>query len=371
MKGISWYFIIFITITGLGLSFYNVNSQTESCSSNLNLNGLVPFDTSSLHCLPVWDAQGFILRYVQSASNIWSFVLSAPADTNSYIAIGFSSNGRMVGSSAIVGWLSSSSNGTTGIIKQYYLGGTSPPLVEPDIGNLQLVTNSSLLISLSSRLYLAFQLETNQPSSRLLYSVGPTGFFPASPNFVLTEHRNKVSTTINYNTGQSKSQNSYKTLRRSHGVLNMLGWGILMIIGTVIARYLKQWDPVWFYLHTGIQSMGFGLGLAGVICGFVLNNHLNADVSTHKALGIFVLVLGCLQVMALLARPAKESKIRKYWNWYHHNMGRILIIIVVANIFYGIHLGEEGKGWTAGYAVVIGIMFLIAVLLELKMWFRK
>lgn len=75
--------------------------------------------------------------------------------------------------------------------------------------------------------------------------------------------------------------------------------------------------------------------------------------------------------MALLARPDKESNIRKYWNWYHHNMGRILIIIVVANIFYGIHLGEKGNGWTVGYAVVIGIMFLIAVLLELKMWFRK
>lgn len=76
----------------------------------------------------------------------------------------------------------------------------------------------------------------------------------------------------------------------------MLGWGILVIIGAITARYLRQWDPVWFYLHTGIQSLGFGVGLAGVICGFVLDNHLDADVSTHKALGIFILVLGCLQV---------------------------------------------------------------------------
>lgn len=146
----------------------------------------------------------FIIQYVQSASNIWSFVLSAPAGTNSFIAIGFSSNGRMVGSSAIVGWLSSSSSSggtSTGMVKQYYLGGTSPTLVEPDNGNLHLVTNSSSLISQSSRLYLAFQLETDLPSSRLLYSVGPTGFFPAPPSYVLTEHRNKVSTTIDYSTG--------------------------------------------------------------------------------------------------------------------------------------------------------------------------
>uniref|UniRef100_A0A2N9FGV6 DOMON domain-containing protein n=1 Tax=Fagus sylvatica TaxID=28930 RepID=A0A2N9FGV6_FAGSY len=181
-----------------GLSSSLVNSQAESCSSNQNLNGSVPFDTTSLHCLAVWDSQGFLLRYLQTASNIWSFVLSAPADTNSYIAIGFSTSGVMVGSSAMVGWVSSNGGG---VVKQYYLGGTSPNLVAPDQGKLQIVTNSTTIISQSSRLYLAFQLETNQPQSRLLYSVGPTNFFPSSPNYVLSEHRAKVSTSINYVTG--------------------------------------------------------------------------------------------------------------------------------------------------------------------------
>lgn len=139
------------------------------------------------------------MQYEQSSSNVWSFVLSAPGDTNSYIAIGFSSNGKMVGSSAVVGW---SSNGT-GVVKQYYLGGTSPRLVEPDKGNLELLPNSSSIIAQSSRLYLTFQLETNLPLSRLIYSVGPDGIFPAAPNYILTQHRNKVSTSVNYNTGKN------------------------------------------------------------------------------------------------------------------------------------------------------------------------
>ncbi|CAB4321395.1 unnamed protein product [Prunus armeniaca] len=92
-----------------------------------------------------------------------------------------------------------------------------------------------------------------------------------------------------------------------------------------------------------------GVIVARVVCGFVLNNKLNADVSTHKALGIIILVLGCLQVMAILVRPEKESKTRKYWNWYHQGVGRILIIFAIANVFYGIHLGEKGKAWNAGY----------------------
>lgn len=76
----------------------------------------------------------------------------------------------------------------------------------------------------------------------------------------------------------------------------MLGWGILMIIGAILARYFKEWDPIWFYAHTCIQSLGFIFGVAGVICGLVLEDRLKADVSTHKGLGVFVLVLGCLQV---------------------------------------------------------------------------
>lgn len=46
----------------------------------------------------------------------------------------------------------------------------------------------------------------------------------------------------------------------------------------------------------GIQSFGFLLGVIGVSCGFLLENRSDADVSTHKGLGIFIFVLGCLQV---------------------------------------------------------------------------
>ncbi|KAE8038077.1 hypothetical protein FH972_010621 [Carpinus fangiana] len=283
--------------------------------------------------------------------------------------MGFSSGGKMVGSSAVVGWVSS--NGV-GMVKQYYLGGTSQSLVAPDQGSLQIVSTSTVIISQSSRLYMAFQLQTTQPQSRLLYSVGPGGVLPSPPNFALSEHRTKVSTTINYGTGQSATGGRpYERLRRSHGVLNMVGWGILMIIGAMVARYLKEKDPLWFYFHGFIQLCGFILGLVGIICGFILNNRLNAAVSTHKGLGIFILVLGCLQVMAILARPNKMSKFRKYWNWYHQNVGRILIIFTIANIFYGIHLGENGHGWSAGYGVVLGILFIISVVLEIRIWIRK
>lgn len=138
------------------------------------------------------------VQYAQTSSNLWSFVLSAP-DANSYIAIGFSSNGLMIGSSAVVGWISAT-DGSSGV-KKYFLGGQSSKEVVPDGGNL--VVNTSAIVTQSSRLYLAFQLTADQPSRRIIYALGQTGLMPSSPSFSLTQHSSTASTALNYVTGES------------------------------------------------------------------------------------------------------------------------------------------------------------------------
>ncbi|XP_043706717.1 cytochrome b561 and DOMON domain-containing protein At3g07570 [Telopea speciosissima] len=345
-----------------------VSSQSDSCSSNLsNLNGIVHFNTTSFQCHLVWDAEDYILRYLQSGPNLWSFVLSAPY-TNSYVAMGFSTDGNMVGSSAMVGWASADGGGE---IKQYYLRGTTPTQVISDQGNLPLLNNSAAIVYQSPRIYLAFQLNTNEPpSSKLIYSVGPTNWLPKS-DFLLKQHRNHISISWNYVSGESNVESPYSRLRKAHGILNMIGWSILMMIGIIVGRYFRHWEPFWFYSHACIQLSAFILGFIGVILGFVLQNRLHANVSTHKGLGTFIFVLGCLQVMAFLVRPHKTSKVRKYWNWYHYSIGRTLVVFAIGNVFYGVHLGNEGSSWNAGYGVVLAILLLSAIVLEAKMWMRK
>lgn len=143
-------------------------------------------------------------QYEESSPNLWSFVLSAP-NTNSYIGMGFSPNGKMVGSSAIVGWIGADGGS---MIKRYHLSGQTPTQVVPDQGNLQVVGNSSSLVSLSGRLYIAFQLNTSLPESRILYSVGPAGRLPVGPGFQLAEHDQKVSTLLNYASGEYSTASS-------------------------------------------------------------------------------------------------------------------------------------------------------------------
>ena len=103
----------------------------------------------------------------------------------------------MKGSDAVAGWLSSSG---AGIVKRYSLGGYSSGECPPDQGNLVLVEGSSVIVSRSSRLYLAFQLNTSQPSSNLIYALGPNGRLPSS-DFLLPTHQTMISTSINYATG--------------------------------------------------------------------------------------------------------------------------------------------------------------------------
>ncbi|XP_061349875.1 cytochrome b561 and DOMON domain-containing protein At3g07570-like [Gastrolobium bilobum] len=303
------------------------------------------------------------MKYAKASSDVWSFVFSFPSNIKAYVAIGFSNDGSMVGSTAIVGWMPSSGAGG---LKVYYLGGKSPNQVIPDKGNLN-VMNFSILPATTSLAYITFQLKTAQPTTNLLYAIGPNGVFPDYPDYTLAQHSDEISTKIDYSTGAISKISNLK-LRRSHGILNIAGWSILMIIGFIIARYFKQLDPIWFYLHASIQTFGFIAGVIGIFCGFSLSKKLSADVTNHKNIAILILVLGCLQVLAIALRPGPLSKTRKYWNWYHHNVGRILIIFGVVNTFYGLHLGGEGSKWFLAYGVTIAILVIIAVILEIRMW---
>lgn len=351
-----------------------VNGQSDSCNingsavfSNLNLSAAIPFDTSSLRCTPVWNTYNFILRYAQNDTNVWSFLLSAP-NMNSWVGVGLSKNGLMVGSSAIVGWIDQSGSG---ISKQYYLGGQSPSLVVTDQGNLDIVNNHTSILVQGSTIYLVFQLNFSTPltSANILYAVGPQNSLPS--NNVLPQHQDKVSTVLDFSTGMSSQSRFADKLRRNHGILNILGWGILLPVGVMIARYLRQWDPTWFYLHIFTQISGFILGVVGVAFGIVLYKKLNANVKVHRALGLLILSLGSFQVLATMLRPHKEAKTRKYWNWCHQWFGRILLVFVVVNIFYGIHLSNAKKIWNIGYGASIGFIFLIYLMIELIFMIKR
>ncbi|KAJ3678183.1 hypothetical protein LUZ60_001986 [Juncus effusus] len=342
-----------------------VKAQSDSCGSSLGISNLIPFSTDSLNCITAWTSEKFILRYGKNDNNIWSFVLSAP-DNGAYISIGFSSNGFMIGSSAMAGWISS--NGGQGTVKQYFLGDMVSESCPPDQGNLPLVANSSVIVSQSSTLYLAFQLNIAQPPWRyLIYAVGPTGSQPS--NNYLPEHSDQASASVNYDTGRvSGAKKVRQKNAKSHGILVGLGWAILLPIGIILARYLKRYERHWLHAHISVQVIGFVLGMVGIIIGFCLHQVNVSNMDTHKGIGIAVLIMGVLQVMSTFRRPEKSSLVRRYWNWYHHNIGRTVVVLSIINIFLGLNIANESKEWKVYYGMFLAIWGLSCIFLEAKMW---
>lgn len=136
-------------------------------------------------------------QYAKASSDVWSFIFSFPSNINAYAAIGFSNDGSMVGSTAIVGWMPSPGAGG---MKQYFLGAKSPDQVTPDKGDLYMM-NASIVPASTSLVYMIFQLKTTQPSSKLIFAIGPDGAFPNYPGYALAQHSDQISKVIDYKTG--------------------------------------------------------------------------------------------------------------------------------------------------------------------------
>lgn len=97
-------------------------------------------------------------------------------------------------------------------------------------------------------------------------------------------------------TSTSSRDYGFESMKKTHGALSVLGWGLFLPCGAIFARYLRHREPLWYYLHVVIQFMGFIIGIAAVVVGLSLNHRLQDHIVAHKTIGIFVLVFTILQV---------------------------------------------------------------------------
>lgn len=161
----------------------------------------------------------------------------------------------------------------------------------------------------------------------------------------------------------------HQILKNRHGVLNTVGWGILLPCGVLAARYLRFADPAWFYIHVFVQLSGFILGVAGWATGITLGNYsVGVMYRKHRNIGIAVFTIAILQVTALLLRPKKDHKIRKAWNFYHYALGVTILVLGILNIFYGFDILSPPKKWRRAYVGVLIALAVLTVCLELLSW---
>lgn len=338
----------------------------ELCDTDLRSFLPPPYaNLSGVICKPVWNT--FILRYSQSEDHVVNIILSA-VYTTGWVGMGFSKDGMMVGSSAMVGWINRKGRAR---VKQYYLQGSKAWQVIPDKGELPLTGVPASVVIHGATIYLAFQLKfpTHLARQPIIFAFGSA--YPKHSGH-LSVHDDKTTVTFDFSAGSVSAESTdFGKMKKNHGILGIIGWGLILPIGAIVPRYFKHKDPLWYYLHSVIQLVGFVIGLAAVILGRRLYNVINADFPTHRGIGIFVLVLSILQILAFFLRPNKDAKVRKFWNWYHHWIGRFALFFGALNIVLGIQIGVAGSDWKIGYGFLLGVVIVAVIVLETLAWMRR
>ena len=76
------------------------------------------------------------------------------------------------------------------------------------------------------------------------------------------------------------------------------------------------------------------------------------------------------QVIAFLLHPDPDSKIRKYWNWYHHWLGRLCLFLAAVNVVLGIEIGGANMSWKVIYGAFVSVILITVTFLEIMLWNR-
>uniref|UniRef100_A0A2N9G7H4 DOMON domain-containing protein n=1 Tax=Fagus sylvatica TaxID=28930 RepID=A0A2N9G7H4_FAGSY len=203
---------------------------------------------------------------------------------------------QMVGTRAIIGI--KSSNGSSRI-KTYDITNFTKlgcPLLPSNITDSLIVSNTGVNYTAATRHMIIYatltlpQKDYNISKLNLVWQVGEH-FNDLQPMMHGTALQNVDSTeTMDLITGMaSKSEHHRRYLRTVHGILNILGWGVFLPSGVIIARYFKM--------------------------------------------------------LAFRLKPKKTDEYRKHWNMYHHFLGYALLAVISVNIFQGISIVKPVHTW--------------------------
>jgi hypothetical protein len=290
----------------------------------------------------------------------------APAKVDNgqgWAAVGFSSDGRMVGSQAVI-------FEGLGQPKVYRLGGQVRDLVtvEPNqeaffaggaAASVEPTTVTGAgsggrsLLAPSKRITYRFDLNYDALEPGKFSDSAPTHILHAFNTGPLAWHTfgNKGSDSVDLATGAARAMvDETADLYAKHGFLMMFGWGVCIPFGVTSARFFKRHDPYWFYCHVGANILGLVLATAGFAIALskfdVFAAGAPALSTVHGKVGIAVMTLGYIQpFMAQLrphaAKPGEEvGAARKVWNLFHWGLGRAATLLAFANICIGIHLAR-------------------------------
>lgn len=303
---------------------------------------------------------GVVKLYWTVNSTTKTTKFAAKATTTGYVAVGFSSSGLMIGSRAVLGFVS----GGVASVKQYELvSKTGSDIAATAFDELV----SSRAVEANGVTTIFFELNTSSTRFPVSLSSSTEMIWAVGSSDALVTHADKGSATVDFFTGSSAAGGKPKKIG-AHGWLMTLSWGVLVPIAIHIARFEKKHDPLWFKLHYSIQTVAlvmYVIAFALIVSyvGDVGNKHFSIG---HAILGLIIFIMGLLNFIAGVFRPHKGTPMRPYFEFLHHNNGRIAVVLSFINVFTGLHRYGANDAYTIVFAVWIALFLSISVFREVK-----
>ncbi|EFJ07290.1 hypothetical protein SELMODRAFT_44932, partial [Selaginella moellendorffii] len=319
--------------------------------------------------------QGATLAWTHtSSSNTLDAVFTGTAPSSSgWVAWGINTGPAPVMMGADVFLAFRASNGTAMILTYKLTQDLMTKLPSPGPIGIRVLDKSVDISGNRMKLFVRIQLPRNGSAGSVINHIWNRGaaMQGSSPLPHDTKNDIKSAGSINIASGNAEIVIPHQKLKNRHGIINAVGWGLLLPLGVMSARYLKVFqcaDPAWFYMHAFFQSSGYVLGVVGWATGLKLATYAATVRCKHRNLGIAIFVFSTLQVLSLLLRPKKEHKVRKFWNIYHHTLGYATIAMIIVNIFEGFDLLQPDRKWKRTYIGVISSLAALSVILEVVTW---
>ncbi|XP_015060029.1 cytochrome b561 and DOMON domain-containing protein At3g25290-like [Solanum pennellii] len=185
------------------------------------------------------------------------------------------------------------------------------------------------------------------------------------------------SETINLRTGKGRGNRIHNSskIRKVHGILNIIGWGVVLPIGVIIARNFREFPLPWLgwkKCHISCQTIGYLVGTTGWAVGIWLGK-ASKYYSFHKhgTYGLLIFAFATVQMLFFKLKPGESDKYRMYRNMFHHVVGYSLMIGICINILKGIHIIHlDYTSWKPTYLGIVSCLAFIFLVFEIVSWFK-
>jgi len=286
--------------------------------------------------------------------------------TDGFVALGFPEGTalKMIGSDAVIGWVGSDVS-----VAAYHLEAKS---------EANIVSNTMMNVTQTSA------TEENGVTTIYFTRLMAAGFNPILDLAAVTviastlegfdgirKHSCRVNQAfvLNLETGSGvQGDGGSYTLKDAHGALMIIGWGVFLIPGMLVARYGKNalGNGLWFQVHQGFQLFGMTLTTTAFIISWIMVDGIFFDTLFHAQLGLTVMILAYLQTLGGILRPhvsqenEEKTPARKVFEIVHPWMGRIIILAAIVTIFAGI--STLWHWWVhIVFGIVCGIYALVVI----------